>query len=345
MKILEHNESVVGPAAYSPEWYEIRFYDPGRSPVVLFGASEAAAACNVSPYMTALELFLEKRGSIEPNHSKPEESERLEIGKALEPAILKLYQSRVGNIILGTECPLHISCATNFVGATPDAIAVDADSNSWLVDAKSSSFFMTDKTGENEHRYGADGTDEVPLTNLFQAQQQMYVMGADRVDFPVLLDNRQLRIYRVPRSDELIATIVDAEKELAERIINNDPPEPNYEHKSTKRLLNEMFGCEVGTVREFDQTHMGMLLTWEHLNGVIRKAEAHRDEIKNRIAHNMGDRQLSVPYDNDGPSIKRVAVAPSYWTDADVEDVRRKVGTVKRAGHTRMIFTSERKIL
>lgn len=47
---------VTGPESYSQEWYDVRQYNPDRKIPVVIGASEAAAACNQSPYSSALLL-------------------------------------------------------------------------------------------------------------------------------------------------------------------------------------------------------------------------------------------------------------------------------------------------
>lgn len=315
---------IVGPATQSPEWYALRKFDPSRTerPVV-FGASEAAAACGRSKYSSALELYMRKRGEID----DIEINEAMAMGNRLEPVILDMYEERVGHKVV-RKLPMFFSRDFPFMAATPDAmeyythpaLPMFQHPIKWeefdftaSIDSKATTERRFDATGEDVDSFGIDGTDQVPIEYLLQGQQQCAVMGVSRVDFPVLFDGRKLRIYSVARDEDLIAEIVSAEKELAERIINSDPPEPDFQHSGTLKLLQKMHGCEVGKVISWPEE---LASKWESLTAIkdqIKSLESAKDALSAELFHAMGDAEQAVC----GPlTVKRVNVkATSFVTE------------------------------
>lgn len=305
---------IKGPAPHTPEWYSLRIFDPQRKRPVIIGASEAAAACNQSPYSSALELYLIKRGEFAKEFSA-EQTSRMNLGSKLEPVILDAYCERV-NCLMNRNLPMYFHPQLDFMAATPDAIGYVQDPDGpgfeeWIVEAKSTSWRMLDKTGDNADRFGEENTDAVPIGYLLQAQQQMAVMGLSRAEFPVLVDASELRIYHVDRNEDLIKQIALAEAELVERIINADPPEPNYEHSGTKKLLQSMFGTEIGTVAQLSEEDHDLWIRREHLKDVIKLAERDVEEIDARLAWSMQDAELGR-FPDASIELKKICVGEAF---------------------------------
>ena len=292
--MMQTHEPIAGPAQHSEAWYQLRKFDPDRRerPVV-FGASEAAAACNVSKYSSALELYLSKRGELEIEFT-PEQQHIMSMGTRLEPIILDCYEEKQ-DCILERSQPMFFHPVWSFMAASPDAIARPRDrerNDSWSVDAKATNWRMLDKTGDDQDRFGDDGTDQVPMSYLLQFQVQMAVLGCERCDCPVLVDGRELRIYTVTRNDDLIKQIALAEAELSERIISGDPPEPNFEHTGTLKVLQRMFGHEVGKVADLSEEEHDLWTRKEQLSSNIKMMEEELKEISGRLTWAMEDAEI-----------------------------------------------------
>lgn len=326
---------IMGPAPHSEPWYALRVYDPDRKGrEVVIGASEAAAACNLSPYSSALQLFLEKRGQLPAWQPDPEAKERMEFGLRVESLVLDAYAERE-DCEIEKQLPMFFHPEHAFCTATPDGIAHRSLENQWCVDAKNSNWRMFDESGESEHRYGQAGTDQVPVTHLCQAQQQMAVMGLDRCDFPVLKDGNKLLIYTVQRNDDLIAQIIAAERELYERILRNDPPEPNFEHTGTVKVLSQMFGCKVGQVASLTEAESDLWRKYEQLGITAKEANEEREEIKAKLLWSLGEAEVGR-FPDVAMELKRTVVSDSYVTQKDVEELVAKVGHLGRKGHIRL---------
>lgn len=326
---------IEGPPQYSEAWFALRMYDPERTerPVV-FGASEAAACCNLSPYSSALQVYLEKRGEYKQEFT-PEQEFRMRMGHRLEPVILDCYEEST-DCILQRDARMYFHPEWSFMAASHDAIAIfNGDRQERSVDAKSTNWRMVDRTGANEHRFGESGTDQVPLSFVLQGQVQMAVIGVEKCDFPVLVDGSDLRIYTVDRNDDLILQIASAQRELVERIIAGDPPEPNWEHSGTVKLLHKMHPVSVGKVVELTEGDADAWTKKEKLSADLKQLEGEIDKIKAHMMWALGDAQVGrFP---DSPfEIRRTVIADSYFTEDDALEVARKIGQVKRAGHSRL---------
>lgn len=339
--------AIAGPPSYSPEWYAMRKFDPERERPVIFGASEAAAACNVSNYDTPLSLYLEKRGEYQREFT-PEQQERIDFGHAFETPVADYYD-KVTGYCTERNLPLYLSPDHSFFAATPDAIAnkkqkgntlLPIDRSYWrCVEVKTTNWRMIDSSGNDESKFGDPGTDQVPVEYLMQAQQQMGVLGLSVCDIPVLADAK-ISIYTINRNDEIITQIISAERELEERIINGDPPEPSYEHAGTLKLLQQMYGFDVGEVVELDRDLAALWRINQRHAEKIKDLKKIQDEIKARILHAMGSAEIGR-FEGEEFELKRTVVKDKIGTDMDVERAKSLVGQVIRKGHVRI---SQRKV-
>jgi len=220
----------IGPAPYTLGWYEAR-----KSTI---GASEAAAVCGLSRYAQPLEIYNRKQEGFE---AEPQ-TQAQRRGHVFEDATLTLYSDRVGGTLLKTT-PMLVHPTWKFMSATPDGIWMPDELErkpNIIAALKAQSIPVDAKTTMHWNEFGEEGTDDIPQEYVMQAQQQMAVTGAPRCDLPVL-KNMDVSIYSVVRNDELIGHIMEAEKELMERIANNDPPEPNWEHPKTYDIVRQMY--------------------------------------------------------------------------------------------------------
>lgn len=318
---------IAGPMPQTPEWLALRLYDPDRDGhKVVFGASEAAAVLGLSPYATPLDVYLQKTGQL----PAKEDTEAMLIGRFLEGPVLDLYSHKTSRE-LRRNLPFYFHPKHDFMGATPDAMADGEEPRA--VDAKTTTHRRYNAHADVvDDMFGEEGTDQMPADYVIQAQQQAAVMGVDKVDFPVLFDGRTLRIYTVHRDDVLIKALVDAEKELAERIINCDPPEPNWQHPQAKTCLQALNGLERDLSIVLSDEGFERWLNRTRRKEQIKELEALNAEDEVRILAEMQSAEFAL-FPTGEKEIRRCVIAPTHYTEKDVEDVRSKVGQVKRNGY------------
>lgn len=326
---------VPGPEPHSKDWYNLRIFNPDRERKVVWGASQSANVCGQGPYGSALEEYCLAKGVIDKEQADDERAERMRVGQLVEPAILQVYAEKQ-DCAISTGHPMYFHPEHDFMGATPDAMRVasttDPDKWVWCVDAKSTNWRMFDRTGQNVDKYGQEGTDQVPRYILFQAQQLMAVLGVKQVDFAVLSDGL-VRVYSVDRSDELIKQIVQAEDEMLQRLVNDDPPLPAWTHDGTQKLINDMCGVSVGKVTTLEPIVCDMYKRSLQLKRERQTLDEAIKELTNRVVWAMGDAEVAYC---DDLKLKRTVVKDQVGTAKQVMDAKNKVGQVVRKGYTRL---------
>lgn len=263
---MKQAEIVAMP--HTPEWYAAR--NTG------IGASEIAAAAGLSPYQTPLELYLRKRGEIPPFQG----NDATRMGTLLEPVVKSEFKRITGLIPIDESPAMYRSGLYEWMTATPDMIVTDSE----LAEVKTASWRMKSSWGD-EH------SDAIPDQYLCQTQWQMAVMGMGftSVHVPVLFDGFETRIYRVERNELMIGYLIEAGQELWERIQNGDPPEPNWEHESTPKLIREMHSEINSQVIELGDITADAWFTYEYLGKQVKEINDRRERYKSEVLYAIGD--------------------------------------------------------
>lgn len=328
------SQIIYGPKQYTEEWYTMRFWDAGRDdPRPKIGASEAGKATGLSEYGTPLHLFAEKRREVPPW----EGSFSAEVGSAIEGPILDLAEKHMADVFpdlvehnkdgkLKTRRNHRVAWRSDnpVVAASCDAILVPKKAG--VIDAKAT-FSIGAST-----KFGEEGTDEVPVDYILQAQQQCYVQGVETCYFPVLFflgNGPMLKCYRVHRQERIVEAIIDAENELAERIVNNDPPEPNWEHRHTPDLVKQLSKIVDGKTIDLDGSAAQYWERSEKIGKLVTKLNKRRDELKARVLHLMDGAAIGVLPDGTREIVQR-EYEEKLWTDRDIP----AAGDVKRKSYT-----------
>ena len=175
------------------------------------GASEAAAACGLSPWKTPYELWTDKTSAIVVDA----QNARMEWGSRLESVVMLKYLEdlppEAGT--LEAPCPFQVSSEYSWMGCTPDGLLPDR-----VVEIKTAGLGQAREWGE-------EGTDAVPLQYLLQVTHQMIVTGRRKADIPVLIGGNDYRVYSVDLDEELANLLITREREFWQHVENKTPPE------------------------------------------------------------------------------------------------------------------------
>lgn len=177
------------------------------------GGSEIAAIAGLSPYKTALEVYMDKI-SDEVTELK---SEAAEWGIALEPLVANKYAamtsyvvSEESNVIRHPEHP--------FLAANIDRWVNDKE---FVLECKTASFRQKDYWGR------AEGTDAIPDQYLCQVAFYAAICDVPKVDVAVFFDIQDFRIYTYDRNKDFENKLI----KIGINFWNNNvlarvPPEP-----------------------------------------------------------------------------------------------------------------------
>lgn len=177
------------------------------------GASDSGAAVGLSKWKTRLELYLEKIGQPSANDA---EALHLEMGHALEPMILSRFE-RLQNVTVFDRQRKFVDPTWPKRWATVDGISSDKA----VVNAKSVGIADPREWGD------PDEEGQVPMEYLISCQHEMACTGLSVAWVPLVVLNRQFRIYRVRRDDDLLNLVTTKEQGFWSMVEARTPPEPS----------------------------------------------------------------------------------------------------------------------
>lgn len=238
------------------------------------GSSDAAAVAGLSPYATALSVWVDK---VQPSAASPM-SDAQEMGLIMEPAIARAYERRfkVDLVEPTKELPL-IHPKYPFMGASPDRLRPDGGT----VQLKNVNARMS-------HLWGEDGTDEVPEFYALQVQQEMAVLGTDRGEIPALFGGCELRVYPIPRNEKLIANLIEIEAAFWDHVLTRTAPPPDWNHPTTAALIAAMYPPREGEEISLGDDALPLVEEYERLGDQEKSAEKARKAAKAKLIEKMG---------------------------------------------------------
>lgn len=225
------------------------------------GSSDAATVAGLNRWKTPLDLYLEKRGLVEPEPA----GEAAEWGTILEPVILREYARRNGVRVVGRTEGGEVACfypdgwidaAGKYEPARALLGTLRHPDHPWMLchldgvalNEAGAVVRVVEAKTTGAHRsavWGEDGSDQIPEEYLVQTQHAAEIVRAIAgrpvpFDVPVLIGGQRWRQYTVEHDPELVATLIEIEREFWARVEAGDPP-PAEPDERGKRALAKLY--------------------------------------------------------------------------------------------------------
>lgn len=257
------------------------------------GGSDAAAAVGLNPYMSALELWLDKTGRAEglPRPDPADTTSPTYWGTLLEPIVAAVYTQQTGNKVRKVNAVLrHPTIPWMLANIDREVVGVQ---DVQILECKTA--------GEFGARLWREG---VPEYVQIQVQHQLAVTGKSAAHVAVLLCGQALEVHRIDRDDALIGRLIELEARFW-RFVETDTPPPADGSESADRALRHLYPGN-GEAIDFSDDH--------RLSSVFADLVAVRAEIETRqqleaqfkqtIQQAMGDATRAV-FETGAVSFKR----------------------------------------
>ena len=294
--------TVEMPEAGTPEWLEIR-----RTTGI--GASEIAAVLGQSPWATALNVYLQKRGLT----ADTESNRAMRQGNHSESFIQSEFEMEMG-----------------FKGIKPDWMAVSNQypylfcNLDWLSDC--GTFGAELKRTDNTKDWGESGSQNVPLHYYLQVQHQLLVTGLDLIYLVALLPFSDLRIYPIVPSAGVQERIATDGGIFWSNTLDGIAPENDASVEAVKTLYPVV---ETGKEIEItDSEALDLVCKHEETVAAIKDLTEIKGQIEARLLMLAGDAQKAKIPGWNGSITRSVIEAKSYT-------VNRKAGITCRINHPR----------
>lgn len=250
------------------------------------GASEAATAIGLNPYMSPLELWMIKTGRDKemPKVDPDDDRSPMFWGNVLEPVVAKCYTKRTGNKVRRVNAILqHPDTDKAWMIANLD-YAITGSDEVQILECKTSGGWGT--------KLWKDG---VPEYYQLQVQHQLAVTGYQAADLSVLLNGNDLQIYRIERDDELIARLIELERRFW-HYVETDTAPPADGSESAGKALQYLFPHDHGAVldysenTELNETFGALVAIRKEIASITHTEEC----LKQTLQQQMGDATKAV---------------------------------------------------
>lgn len=247
------------------------------------GGSDAAAAVGLNPYMSPLELWLDKTGRAEglPGPDPNDTTAPTYWGTLLEPIVTAVYTKQTGNRVRRVNAVLR----------HPTIPWMLANIDREVVGASDVQILECKTAGEQGARPWRDG---VPEYVELQVQHQLAVTGKTAAHVAVLLCGQALEVFRVERDDALIARLIELEERFW-RYVETDTPPPADGSESADLALRHLYPGSGGTVDFTDDRCLSSVFA--DLVAVRAEIEARQvveAKLKQAIQQAMGEATRAV---------------------------------------------------
>lgn len=235
------------------------------------GASDCAPAVGLSRWKTSFQLYLEKIGQAPP--ANDDETLFKEMGEALEPVALSRFTKRTHFQVSDRQKKVvDPNWSRRWVSL--DGLSSDGG----LIEAKSCGFADPEEWGDELE------DDAIPMHYLMQVQHGLACTGLQHAWMPLIISNRQFRLYRIKRDEELIELLTAREREFWTRVEARDPPAP-------VNLEDVKLRWPSHVAKRVQATEEVAVALAEHraIKERIKAAEIEEERLKLIVQQHMGD--------------------------------------------------------
>lgn len=245
------------------------------------GGSDAGAAIGLNPYRTPVEVWLEKTGREQPKDLS--DIQAVHFGNVLEGVVAKEYERRTGHRVARVNRTL-VHKEHPYLLAHIDRRVVGQRK---VLEIKTAGHYAS-------FRWGPEGSDEIPDEYIAQVYHYMAVTGYQAADVAVLIGGQDFRIYHIERDEELMRSIIAAERAFWENHVAADVPPPPSTATDLASLYPEDDGSSLLATPEMAAT----VAELKALRGQIKALTSEKERLENLIKAGIGDHACLVDESN-----------------------------------------------
>jgi putative phage-type endonuclease len=247
------------------------------------GGSDIAAIVGISPFKSALGVYLEKTSPVE-ELIEDEVPDYIKRGNFLEDGVLQWYEDRVG-VEVRRNSAIKRDPVNPILMGTADGFVYNEDGLDYIVEAKTVHFSQAPQWGEQ-------GSDRIPDYYLTQVTWYMGIYGVNRCDVVALIGGDDLRVYTVEFDEQLFQMLVEKAHEFWNTyVIPKKMPDLDGT-KGAKEWLSRMFPREQpGTLIDADDKTKQLCIELFNIRNELKKLGTKEEEIVSNIKFAIGDNE------------------------------------------------------
>ena len=240
------------------------------------GSHDIAAIMGDHPFLTKMQVFLNKTGIPEDISDRP----WIRWGNVMQGPILQEYCRKEDYFAIEKE-EFRRHEKYDFIGSTPDGTIIDLKKS---IDAKNQRF----KTIE----WGEEYSDQVPRYVLWQAHCHMTTWNHDVCDIPVLFSGCDHEIFRIEKDPEISEAIIEiAHTFWNDHILTKEPPDFDGS-EATFQYLRKKFPSHTDELRAATTEEAAIMLALKILDEEKetnkKQIDLAKQQLQDAIGSDMG---------------------------------------------------------
>lgn len=255
------------------------------------GGSDVGPICNVSPFTSARQIYLNKTGqyteALKPGAAA---QERMRFGHLLEPIVAAEYAHRAKDNIK----TIHTIDATLSHKEFPWALAnIDR-----LIEYPDGSLGVLECKTTSEYNNDDWDNGEILLTYIYQLNWYMWILGLEKGAFACLVGGNKFYYYDVWRNDELLnETIIPAAKSFwFDNVLKLQEPQM---HASDTEFANTIYKSVVKNSEKTLDSDVAndLAKTVFECKAQIKEITSTMEEAQNRLKDMLQDTEIGYTKD------------------------------------------------
>lgn len=179
------------------------------------GGSDAGAVCGLNPYVSPMDVYMDKSTEVIPEQDRDNEAMRL--GRDLEQYVAERFCEETGFKVRRSN-QMYVHPEYPFMLADVDRLIVGKENGLIGLECKTASPYSADKWKDGK----------VPAHYLAQCYHYMAVLNADAWYIAVVIYGREFKFVRIERDEEVIRNLTRLEKNFWEEHVRAGiMPEPD----------------------------------------------------------------------------------------------------------------------
>jgi len=239
------------------------------------GGSDASIVCGINKYKSAIALWMEKKGL-----SKGDEAgEPAYWGNRLEALVREEFTLRTGIDVTPVNQILQ-SEAHPFMLANLDGLCNHPEYGPCIFEAKTASAYLAD-----------EWDDKIPDSYMLQIQHYMAVTGYRGAYIAVLIGGNTFKWQFIERDEEMIAMLIDLEKEFWGCVQSDVPPALDGSDASAE-FLSKQFPDSISLAVDLPDTALALIEQHDDSCAKIAQFTEQKQEAENLLKQMIGECEL-----------------------------------------------------
>lgn len=242
------------------------------------GGSDASVVCGVNRYKSPVELFMEKTDQATPSDA----GEAAYWGRQLESVVREEFTKRTGIGVVTVDKLLQ-SKEYPFMLANLDGVCRHQTKETCVFEAKTASAYKTE-----------DWNDAIPEEYVLQVQHYMAVTGYPGAYIAVLIGGNTFKWNFVERDEELIANLIQWEREFWEHVQSDIPP-PLDGSKASANYLKKRFPNSIAkSTVKLPDTAIELIRLYDEACGKGDEFAEQKQRAENRLKEMLGEHEVGI---------------------------------------------------